>query len=225
MCDQVYEEYDLYTGEFIGYRDMNEENRLRKGRILETYNSISKNWILFDHISLSGYTLHDLKKDKTILQRDNSPPRGVVFHSGIPVSRLVNSISRDPFIIDEAHVYTPFGDHIVGNQVFEINTVEQLRDFTLQYQVPTLDITSPLAALRPCNQILYTDLPGLYRVEQIQWSKLQEDGFYGWLIHPSLHNEAMNYAWYHSMYSPMAFVWDIRVFQNIELDLMRIIFE
>ena len=219
-------EYDLYTGEELGVRDMIKEHHWRMQRYIDTYDYISKYWLLLDHPFISGYTLKDLQREQTILQRNSLRPVGVCFYTNHVTSRLNNEFRKNPFIVDEGLVYSPFGEDTIGKNMLEIHTIQELHNFTLEYQVPMfISPTKPIALAIYFERTMQNELPGLYLVEEIQWSKVQENGYNGWLIHPSLHEEAMKYAWYRQIASPIGVVWDMKAFPNVDKDLMRIVFE
>lgn len=212
---------------------------LIKNHVVDPVEVQERNLLKFQ--SLSGYymwnrtgawnpiNLEGLKTWGNIPQETSAKPRALSFYSTDPASSLTHSILTNPGILEEADIR-----HLQNSfQTMMITTSEELRDFVRDFQNPSfihrtyeeMIVPPALLCIAPCKEITYTELPDLHKVTKIQWKKVQDAGFYGWFIHPSLHEEAMQYHWYRQIGSHMGFVWDIRGFPNPIEDLIRISFD
>lgn len=199
------------------------ERRLSKFETLD-------GWIMWNRPGIWNLTnLESLKTWGNIPQTTSAKPRALTFYSKDPSSLLTHSIFGNPHILEDTDIY-----HLKNSfQTMTITTSEQLRDFVRDFQKLSFIPLTPeemivslgLLCIAPYKEITYSDLPDLYKVNHIQWKKVQDAGFYGWFIDPSLHAEALQYHWYREINSPIGFVWDIRAFPNPTEDLIRIPFD
>lgn len=172
-----------------------------------------------------------LKTWENIPQTTAAKPRALTFYSTDPSSALTHSILENPLILNDVDIFYLKNSF----QTIMIRTSDELQDFVRKFQNPTF-VTSvrgadyqqflvALCTMETYEEMTYTEPSDLFKVTKIQWKKVQDAGFYGWFIDPSLHEEAMQYQWYRQMGSPMGFVWDIRAFPNPTEDLIRIPFD
>jgi hypothetical protein len=195
------------------------------------FKTLSEGYILWNRIGSWNLTnLSGLNMWGNIPQTTSAKPRALTFYSTDPSSSLTQSILTNPGILEEADIY-----HLQNSfQTMMISTSEELHDFVRDFQNPTIvssngkvdmrGILMALCTMETYQEVTFTEPSDLYKVSKIQWKKVQDAGFYGWFIDPSLHQEAMQYQWYRQIGSPMGFVWDIRAFPNPTEDLMRIPF-
>ncbi len=219
----------LYTGEMIPVRRLNPiEDGIRQAEIqLNRFKRIS-GWVAVDHTTWNRTNFEGLKYWGFIPQLSSNKPRAFEFHSMDHSFAFVKNIEKNPF---------PLLDIVLRKMVsvsglMTIRTIEELHNFVRDYQNPHWVPRTPeemvvhpgICLCAPCKEETYETFPDLYKVIAIQWNRIQEAGHFGWMIDPSLHEEAMKYSWYQRIGEPMTFVWDIRAFPNPSEDLERITF-
>lgn len=226
-------EQDLYSDDetwFLVKNYVVDPDEVRE-RHLSKFKSVS-GYFMWNRVGSWNLTnLAGLNMWGNIPQGTAAKPRALAFYSTNSASSLTHSILTNPGILEEADIY-----HLQNSfQTMMISTSEELQNFVRDFQKPTIvssygtvdmqDIIMALCTMETYQEVTFTEPSDLFKVSQIQWKKVQDAGLFGWFIHPSLHEEAMQYHWYRQIGSPMGFVWDIRAFPNPAEDLMRIPFD
>ena len=208
------------------------EDGIREAQIhLERFMQISAGWIAVNQGSMNITNLAGLQYWDAIPQRPHYKPSAFGFHYKDPSFAFVRDIQTSP---QQLHDMVLCRIRSVKG-LMTIRTIEELHDFVRNFQNPHQVPRTPeemaieheytaLLFCAPCKEEKYEALPDLYKVTAIQWNRVQDAGHFGWMIDPSLHDEAMKYSWYQRIGEPRTFVWDIRAFPNPSEDLERITF-
>lgn len=216
----------LYTGEMIPVRRFNPiEDGIREAQIhLERFMQIP-GWVAVNQGPINWAFLEYWD---AIPQRPQSIPSAFGFHFMDHSFAFVRDIQANPQRLHDMVLFKV--RHVEG--LLTIRTIKDLHKFVSDFQNPHWVPRTPeemivhpgLCFCAPSKEEIYEALPDLYKVTAIQWNRVQDAGHFGWMIHPSLHEEAMKYSWYQKMGEPRTFVWDMRAFPNPTEDLERITF-
>lgn len=224
-------DWDLYSEEWILVKKQVIDPEEVRERHLSKFKSVS-GYFMWNRVGSWNLTnLAGLNMWGNIPQNTSEKPRALYFYSTDPASSLTHSILTNPDILEEADIY-----HLQNSfKTMMISTSEELHDFVRDFQNPTIvssygtmnmqGILMALCTMETYQEVTFTKPSDLHNVTKIQWKKVQDAGFFGWFIDPSLHEEAIKYHWYRQIGSPMGFVWDIRAFPNPTENLMKIPFD
>lgn len=219
----------LYTDEWHLVKDIDPiREGIRQNQIhLEKFMQIS-GWIAVNQGMMNITNLAGLQLWDVIPQTTDFKPRAFRFYHMDPSFEFVRNIQRSPHLLHDMELCVM--KNVKG--LMTIRTIHEFHNFVRDFQNPTMvfrtseemEVPLGLCAIAPCKEVTYETIPDLYKVTTIQWNRVQDAGYFGWMINPSLHDEAMKYSWYQQMGEPMTFIWDIRALPNPSEDLERITF-